>query len=72
MLTSLMFPMVQLAILGNAFGGQIRHTKLGVVDEDRGPQALRVVEMLRSVPVNANTFSLVIYDDQRQAVEDVL
>src|SRR5512142_1093006 len=71
MLVAMVFPLVQLVILGNAFGGKVKNTTLAVVDQDHGPQALRVIEMLRAVQANANTFSPVLYGDQRQAVEDV-
>jgi len=71
MLLSMLFPMVQLAILGHSFGGRIRNTRLAVVDQDHGPQALHVLEMLRVIEANAKTFRVVTYEDQRQAVEDV-
>ncbi len=71
MLVAMVFPLVQLVILGNAFGGQVRNTTIAVVDQDHGPQALRVIEMLRAVHANANTFTPVMYDNQQHAVEDV-
>jgi len=71
MLVAMVFPLVQLVILGNAFGGKVRNTTLAVVDQDRGPQALRVIELLRAVHANANTFTPVMYESQQQAVEDV-
>ena len=40
MLVSMVFPLVQLVVLGNAFGGKIRDAKLGIVDQDGGTQAL--------------------------------
>ncbi len=40
MLVAMVFPLVQLMVLGNAFGGKIRDAKLGLVDEDGGTQAL--------------------------------
>ena len=33
-------PLVQLVILGNAFGGKIRGARVAVVDHDHGPQAV--------------------------------
>jgi ABC-2 type transport system permease protein len=36
MLVSMVFPLVQLIVLGNAFGGKIKDARLGVVDHDRG------------------------------------
>jgi len=40
----MVFPLVQLIVLGNAFGGKIRDAKMGVVDEDHGTQAIRIKE----------------------------
>src|SRR4029077_16043018 len=71
MLASMIFPLVQLIILGNAFGGKIRDAKLGVVDEDGGTQALKIREAFDSVRANIRTFVPVYYDSERQAVEDV-
>ena len=35
MMASMIFPLVQLIVLGNAFGGKIRDAKLGLVDRRR-------------------------------------
>ena len=34
MLVAMVFPLVQLIVLGNAFGGKIRDAKLGLIDEE--------------------------------------
>jgi ABC-2 type transport system permease protein len=71
MLASMIFPLVQLIILGNAFGGKIRDARLAIVDQDGGTQALRIREAFDSVRVNIRTFVAVNYDSEKQAVEDV-
>jgi ABC-2 type transport system permease protein len=71
MMAAMVFPLVQLIVLGNAFGGKIHHAKLGLVDHDNGPQAVRVIESLRSIQANARTFDVSIYTDEKQMVEDV-
>ncbi|MBZ5525541.1 MAG: ABC transporter permease, partial [Acidobacteriia bacterium] len=71
MLAAMVFPLVQLIVLGNAFGGKIHDAKLGLIDHDGGPQAVRVLESLRSVESNARTFQIVAYTDERLMVEDV-
>jgi ABC-2 type transport system permease protein len=71
MLASMIFPLVQLIILGNAFGGKIRDAKVAIVDQDGGPQALRVREAFDSVRANIRTFAPIPYNDEKQAVEDV-
>ncbi len=71
MMVSMTLPLVQLIILGNAFGGKIRGARMGVVDYDRGSQALKIHEAFDSIAVNIRTFTAVPYDDERAAREDV-
>jgi ABC-2 type transport system permease protein len=71
MLVSMIFPLVQLIVLGNAFGGKIRDARLGVVDQDGGTQALKIRQAFDSVRANMRTFVPVYYDDERTAREDV-
>jgi ABC-2 type transport system permease protein len=71
MLVSMIFPLVQLIVLGNAFGGKIRDAKLGLVDEDGGTQALKIREAFDSVRSNLRTFEPVYYSDEKKAEEDV-
>ena len=71
MMVSMVFPLVQLLVLGNAFGGKIRDAKLGIVDEDHGTQAIRIQEAFDSVRANSRTFIPVAYDNEVQAREDV-
>ena len=71
MLVAMVFPLVQLIVLGNAFGGKIKDARVGVVDKDHGTQAVKVREALAAVQSNARTFTPVPYDSDRQAMEDV-
>jgi ABC-2 type transport system permease protein len=71
MVAAMVFPLVQLIVLGNAFGGKIRDAKLGIVDHDNGPQSVRVIEALRAVESNARTFQPVVYRDEKLMVSDV-
>ena len=71
MLASMIFPLVQLIILGNAFGGKIRDARVAIVDQDGGTQSLRVREAFDSVRANIRTFVPLTYDSEKQAVEDV-
>ena len=71
MLASMIFPLVQLIILGNAFGGKIRDAKVAIVDQDGGTQALRIREAFDSVRANIRTFVPIPYDSDKQAMEDV-
>ena len=71
MLVSMIFPLIQLIVLGNAFGGKIRDAKLGLVDEDGGTQAVKIREAFDSVRSNLRTFEPVYYTDEKEAVQDV-
>src|SRR6201981_3564442 len=71
MLVSMVFPLVQLIVLGNAFGGKIRDAKVGLVDEDGGTQGLKIREAFDSVRSNMRTFEPVYYNNDKQAMEDV-
>lgn len=68
MVAALMLPLVQLIILGNAFGGNIRNVPMGVVNLDHGPAAVAVHEDLLAVAVNARTFLPHDYPDQGTAL----
>ena len=65
---SLLLPVVQLVILGHAFGGRVRHLKVGLVDQDHGVPAVRLRELSNAVTANAQTFELIPYDDPGQAL----
>ncbi len=71
MMVSMIFPLVQLIVLGNAFGGKIRDAKMGIVDEDHGTQAVRIKEAFDSVRANSRTFLPIPYDNEVKAREDV-
>jgi ABC-2 type transport system permease protein len=71
MIMSMMLPIVQLIILGNAYGGKIRGARVAIVDYDHGPQAVRIREACAAIAVNIATFTTVNYTDERQAREDV-
>jgi ABC-2 type transport system permease protein len=71
MIMSMMLPIVQLVILGHAYGGHVQGAKVAVVDHDGGPQAVKVREAFDSVAANIATFTTINYDDETQAKEDV-
>jgi ABC-2 type transport system permease protein len=71
MIMSLMMPILQLIIIGNAFGGKIVGTHVAVVDYDHGSQAVKVREAFDAVAANIKTFSTIEYNSEVQAREDV-
>lgn len=68
---SLVLPLVQLVILGNAFGGNIKNVALGVVNLDHGPESVDVLERVRAVGANARTFIPADYADEGVALRDL-
>src|SRR5271156_2601110 len=70
-IVSIIMPMVQLIVLGYAFGGKIKNLQVGVVDEDHGVPAIKLKEMFQAVAANARTFTTVAYSDQARAIQDV-
>ena len=70
-IVSIIMPLVQLVILGYAFGGKIKHLHMGVVDEDHGVPAIKIREMCQAVAANAATFDTVSYSDKAIAIRDL-
>jgi ABC-2 type transport system permease protein len=68
---SMIMPIVQLVVLGYAFGGNVKHLKLAVVDQDHGVPAVRVRELASAAASGARTIDLFDYADQGQALTDL-
>ena len=68
---SMIFPLIQLIVLGYAFGGNVKHLKLAVVDQDRGVPAVRVRALANAVSSGARTIDLVSYADSGVALTDL-
>jgi ABC-2 type transport system permease protein len=71
LIVSLFFPLVQLVILGYAFGGKVKHLTVGVVNQDHGLQTVKLREMFGAIAANAQTFDTVNYNDPRSAVQEL-
>ncbi|HEY3861802.1 MAG TPA: ABC transporter permease [Verrucomicrobiae bacterium] len=70
-IVSMVMPLVQLIVLGYAFGGKVKHLKVGILDQDRGMPAIKVREMAQAVAANAQTFESIYYNDQAAALRDL-
>jgi ABC-2 type transport system permease protein len=70
-IVSILMPLVQLVVLGYAFGGKIKNLRLGIVDEDHGVPAIKIREMCQAVAANALTFTPVSYSDKASALHDL-
>jgi ABC-2 type transport system permease protein len=70
-IVSMVFPLVQLVVLGYAFGGNVKHLRVAVVDQDGGVPAVRIRELASAVSSGARTFDTVEYADPGQALADL-
>jgi ABC-2 type transport system permease protein len=68
---SLIVPMFQMLVIGNAFSNRVRDTRLAVVDYDHGPQSVRLREAFSAIAVNVATFRAVDYQDEASARSDI-
>lgn len=68
---SLIFPLIQLIVLGYAFGGNVKNLRIAVVDLDGGVPAVRVRELVGAVAASAKTFSTIPYPDEGAALADL-
>ena len=70
-IVSIVMPLVQLLVLGYAFGGKVKNLQIGVVDEDHGLPAIKLKEMCQAVAANARTFETIAYSDRAMAMRDL-
>jgi ABC-2 type transport system permease protein len=70
-LTSMFFPLIQLVVLGYAFGGKLKNLHVGVVDQDRQIETVKLREMCGAIAANARTFDTIMYADEGQAMADL-
>ena len=68
---SLVFPIVQLVVLGYAFGGNVKHLKVAIVDQDHGVPAVKVRELASAMASGAGTIDTVDYADPGRALDDL-
>ncbi len=71
MMASMIFPLVQLVVLGYAFGGKITNVEVGLVDKDTGNPALQVRAGLNAIAQNPRTFRLSEYPNLPKAMADL-
>lgn len=68
---TLLMPLMQLFVLGNAFGGRVTNLKIGVVDEDGGPAGRRVRAAVYALESNGSMVHPVAYGSERDAADAV-
>src|SRR4029078_3080590 len=68
---SMIFPLMQLVVLGYAFGGNVKHLKLAIVAQEQCVPAVRVLELASAVSSGARTVDLLDYTDSGEARTDL-
>lgn len=68
-MASMVFPLIQLVVLGYAFGGKVKNARVAVVDQDHGPEALRVKQLLLAIESNARTLRVEFLADSGDALQ---
>lgn len=71
MMSSMIFPLMQLIVLGYAFGGKITNVQVALVDKDTGTEARQVRAGLNAIVQNPKTFRLSEYDELPEALIDL-
>jgi len=71
MMTSMVFPLMQLVVLGYAFGGKIVGVNLAFVDMDHSVESRNIREMFNGIATGPRTFRVIEYDSLPKAVEDL-
>jgi len=71
MMVSLTMPWSNSLFWATPSAARFAAREMGVVDYDRGAQALKIEEAFNSIAVNIRTFTTVAYEDEQKAREDV-
>ena len=69
--SSIALPIVYLLVLGNSFQGTLKDLPLGLVDQDHGPYAIRLIERIRSLEAGPDTVETRILRDSAGAEAEV-
>src|ERR1700727_1542146 len=67
MMTSMVFPLMQLIVLGYAFGGKVVGVRVAVVDLDHSVESRKVREMFEGIATGPKTFKILQYDSLSDA-----
>jgi ABC-2 type transport system permease protein len=68
---SMIMPIVQLVVLGYAFGGNVKHLKVAIVDQDHGVPAIKIRELAQAAASGARTIDTIDYADPGEALTDL-
>jgi ABC-2 type transport system permease protein len=71
MMTSMIFPLMQLIVLGYAFGGKVTGVQVAFVDVDHSVESQKIREMFNGIAAGPRTFRVIDYNSIQKADEDL-
>jgi len=71
MVATMVFPLMQLIVLGYAFGGKIRGVEIALVDQDGGSESRVIRQRLEAIASGPQTFRTLHYNSLPDAVSDL-
>ena len=71
MMTSMIFPLMQLIVLGYAFGGKVTGVQVAFVDMDNSAESQKIREMFNGIAAGPRTFHVIDYNSPEKADEDL-
>jgi ABC-2 type transport system permease protein len=71
MVTSMVFPLMQLIVLGYAFGGKIKGVDVALVDQDHSDISRTLREQFTGIETGPKTFRIVEYHSLPDAITDL-
>src|ERR1700687_6209783 len=71
MMTSMVFPLMQLIVLGYAFGGKIKNVSIALVDHDHDAEARLVRDDINAIVAGPQTFHISEYQHLDDAMTDL-
>src|ERR1700735_5027710 len=71
MMTSMIFPLMQVIVLGYAFGGKGTGVQVAFVDVDQSAESRKIREMFNGIAAGPRTFHVIDYSSIQKADEDL-
>src|SRR5580700_508741 len=71
MMVSMVLPLVQLIVLGYAFGGKVTGVEIGFVDQDHSVESDKIREMFDGITAGPRTFKVIEYNSVPLATHDL-
>ncbi len=70
-MVSILMPLLYLVILGNSFQGELKRLPIALVDMDKGPEAVRLTALVRTIESSTGSIRLFETQDESFAMQGV-